>query len=514
MERKAIFLFDETDDDETVILKFNLWARSFFPNYFTSPDALIHEDIDWYNLMAYRAKIVSFVNIAFRGAAKTSRTKLFVAYCIANDEQHKRRYFKVLSNDPGNATQIVTDIYNMLISHGIVEMYPNLFVKTNKKREEQMGSFTTATGIKVIADSIGVDQRGAIQEDARPDYVWFEDFENRTTLRSRRKTKNIWENMEEARTGLAYAGACVYTCNYLSESGNVHKLVQKAGPGREVLIAPIEVNGHSAWPERYTDADIAQMRIDDDEFEAERNCRPSALKDVFFDRDTLDKMGVCTPVKNNAGFKIFKEYNPSHRYGSGHDVSGGVGLDSSTSVFIDFTVSPAQVVATFRSNTVRPDNFGDEVSRESDMFGGSLAAIEINNHGHATLSRARQLGVNLYETQRSQKSIDVKDTVEYGWHTNHLTKSIMLADFAKAITDHLIELNDPELIAEAKAYTRNDMLEQQKDPRLFTDHFDLLTAACIAWQTRNFAKVAKPKTSEDPMAQQIQASRSKPRIIR
>ena len=68
-------------------------------------------------------------------------------------------------------------------------MYPEIFQKTNKKREETMASFTTTTGIKVVADP-GTDQRGAIQEESRPDFIWFEDFENRTTLRSAKKKGN------------------------------------------------------------------------------------------------------------------------------------------------------------------------------------------------------------------------------------------------------------------------------------------------------------------------------------
>jgi DNA-binding response OmpR family regulator len=34
-------------------------------------------------------------------------------------------------------------------------------------------------------------------------------------------------NLEEARNGLSKNGGIIYLCNYLSERGNVHKLVQK-----------------------------------------------------------------------------------------------------------------------------------------------------------------------------------------------------------------------------------------------------------------------------------------------
>ena len=480
-------------------MKFGLWGRFFFPQYFKHEDASFHAQIDAGNLDVYRAELKSFVDIAFRGAAKTARTKLFIAFAILNDEDHFCRYFKILCKDGDNSKQIVTDVYNMLVNAKVKRFYPDTFKQTDAKREERMEVFTTFNGIKFIADTVGVGQRGKLQEDVRPDFVWFDDFETRETLYSAKDTRKIWNNMEEARTGLAKGRGCIYTCNYISEQGNVHTLVTRPSTSKRVLIVPIIENGIPTWS-YYSVAEIEQMRQDDDDFEGERLCKPSASKDVLFDRDSLDKQTSIEPKKVVGGFKIFKEYNPSHRYASGHDVAGGVGLDSSTSVFIDFETTPAQVVATFASNTIRPDVFGDEINRESNIYGACLAAPEKNNHGHATIARAKQLEVNMYWTQAKDTKVANQSqglqTKEYGWHTNALTKPKMLFAFAKAVEDRLIELNDPDLIAEAKAFSRNDLIDSENDPRLTTRHFDLLTAACIAWQMKDFAEVAKPKDIE------------------
>lgn len=498
----ALFTFSQADSEELVLLKFGLWGRYFFPKYFTSGDAPFHREIDESNLAIYRGVIKSLVNIAFRGAGKTARTKLFRSFVILNDTDHLRRNLKILSEDLDNAKQIVTDIYNMLVMPRIVWLYGSSFEKTDAKREERMDSFTTSNGIKVFSDTVGVAQRGALAEEARPDEIWYEDFENRTTLRSGKKTKMIWENMEEARTGLAKNGGCTYTCNYISEQGNVHQLVTRRSEGRKLLIIPILTDaGEPTW-NRYTKVDIEQMKQEDDDFEGERMCRPSASKDIMFDRETLDKQERRLPEREVAGFKIFRKYDPSHRYGSGHDVAGGVSLDSSTSVFIDFETIPAQVVATFKSNTIKPDIFGDEIKRESEMYGESIAGIEKNNHGHATIARAKQLEVNMYITERADtKTIaatQTPQTLEYGWHTNALTKPKMLFSLAKAIQDGFLLLNDEDLIQEAMSYTRNDLLETQKDPRLTTRHFDLLVACAIAWQMKDFADFKVEEKEELP----------------
>lgn len=486
---RALFSFVCGDEMGMTLFKFNLWARYCFPKYFSSPDAPFHKEIDENNFKIYYGKLVSFVDCAFRGAAKTARTKLFFAYCICNDLEHYRKYMKVIAEDGVNSQQITTDIYNMMVSPKVSVLYPDVFERTTAKREETMGSFTTATGVKVISDIVGADQRGAIQEESRPDIIWFEDFENRKTLRSARKTIAIWDNMEEARISLAKDGGAIYTCNYISEQGNVHKLITRKSFGRKILIVPIEDDKKIPTWSRYSIGDIAQMRIDDDDFEGERLCKPSASKDVMFDRETLDKMEIKTPLKKSAEFKIYKTFNPSHRYAGGADVAGGVGLDSSASVFIDFNVVPAQVVATFANNLIKPETFGDELNRQADIYGGCMLAPE-RNYGTEAILRLKQLNANIFSAQSRDSRIVEGKATEYGWQTNALTKPKMLFALGKAIEDGLLILNDEGLIAECKAYTRNDLLETIRDPRLTTRHFDLLMACAIAWQMKDYATMS------------------------
>lgn len=505
---RTLFSFgNETED--LVIGKFQLWARKYFPKYFSSDDAAFHNDIDLYNLRCYKGDLTSFVDIAFRGAAKTARTKLLFAYCIANDRVHRRKYIKVLSEDGTNSKQIVTDIYNMLIHPEIKRAYPEIFQKTNQKREETMSSFTTATGVKIVADTVGTDQRGAIQEEARPDLIWFEDFENRVTLRSAVKTNAIWDNMEEARTGLAKGGSCIYTCNYISERGNVHTLVTKKSDRKIVFIMPImDKHGVPTWS-RYSKAEIEQMKIDDDDFEGERMCEPSASGDIIFDRESIDKMEKRIPIQEVSGLRIYKRYDPSHRYASGHDIAGGVGLDASTTVIIDFDTIPAQVVATYANNEIKPDIFGDEIVRQAERYGECLVAPEKNNHGHATIGRLKQIYPHskIFRTQPKETKVKLPDKkfvlYEYGWHTNGVTKGNMLFDLTKAVANGYLLLNCPDLIGEARSYTRNDLMDAEVDPRLTTRHFDLLIACAIAWHMRNFVDLSEKTRDDADRAQQI-----------
>jgi len=501
-ELRALFSFDSSNTEEEVLLKFNLWGRKLFPKFYKHTDSDFHKEIDQYNYRVYSGKpikrsndIISaikfFIDIVFRGGAKTTRTKLFLAFCISNDLDHKRKYIKILSDDD-NSKQVVTDIYNLLIS--ISRIYPEIFQKTDFKKEERMDSFTTFTGIKMKASTLGKSQRGQIQEEARPDLIWFDDFETRITLRSLVKTKAIWDNMEEAKNGLSKDGGAIYTCNYVSERGNVHKLVlKKNNPNTKVLIVPIKYKEKTMWS-YYTMADINALEIDADDFAGEYMCEPAAGLNVFFDRDSLNRQTTKQATKEIAGFKMFYPYNPSHRYGGAMDVAGGVGIDHSTSVFIDFSTTPNRVVATFASNLIKPDDFGDEIASEARRYGEPIVAPE-NNKFDMCIGRLKQIYDNIYftETKETRVGLDPR-TKTLGWNTNRMTKPQMLMDVKGAIADGHLELTDEDLVAEFMAYTRDDLMDKEDDVRLTTNHFDLLIACAIAWQMRNWATV---KTEEE-----------------
>lgn len=502
-ERVSLFRFSlQKHDNQMILIKFGLWSRYFFPNYFKSEDAPYHEEIDELNLKVYSGEIKTFTDIEYRGSAKTTRKKLFLAFCILNDKDHFRRYFKIITKDISNAKQITTDIYNMFVDPKIKQHYPNIFEKGEFKREETMGSFTLSQdyGVKVVAGTVGVEHRGKLQEAERPDYIWFDDFETRNTLRSAVITEAIWQNMEEAKTGLSPNGGCVYTCNYVSERGNVHKLVIKENDRNIVKVIPIKDKlDKPTWPQRFTPEMVKQIEEDAEDFEGEYMCEPSAGADVYFDRENLKRMPVLSPIKTVGGLKLFKRYDPSHRYASGHDVAGGVGLDSSTSVFIDFDTIPYRVVATYRDNLIKPDQFGHEIANQGNMFGECLVAPERNNHGHATIAILKQQYSNIYTTEiKDTKQLDTRKNIqkEYGWHTNIATKNKMFAQLRKMVDDGLLELSDPDLIQEAKSYSRDDLMDADVDVRLTTRHFDLLTACAIALQMQSHATYEDKQTEE------------------
>lgn len=488
-QRKYLFSFTVDNDHDKIYKKFVVFTRYFYPKFFKSKDAPFHKEMVMRMISMYRGeRYDEFLNIGFRGCSKSTFTKLFIVFVLANDTQHLKKYFKILSSDLRNSKQMVTDIYNMLIQPKVLHLYPELFERSEQKRQETMDVIDFATGVKVVAGTVGQIQRGNVQgseEASRPDFLVFDDIETRDSLRSAVKTRTIWDSMQEAINGLAVNGITIYLANYVSERGNVHRLVERV---KNKMIIPIIENGIPTW-ERYSLKEIANIKAKADDFEGEYLCQPSASKDVLVSREEVDKQVAIVPIKTIAGFKIFKEYNPSHRIGGGMDIALGVGLDSSTSVFIDFNTVPYQVVATYYSNEIKPDNFGDEIARQGRIFGECLVAPEKNNAGVATIGRLKQIYPmsRIHATRRKFEAIDTPELSEFGWDTNSATKPKMFNDLAEAIENGYISLNDEDLIREAKSYTRNDLMDRDVDARMVTRHFDLLIACAIAYQMKDFA---------------------------
>jgi hypothetical protein len=501
-QARALFEFDINTPPEKIYKKYKIWARYFFPKYFKSPDAPFHKDMAMHRIRIYVGRDDVFLNVAFRGSAKTTDAKLFRAFVICNDMARRRKYMRVLSKDIGNSRQSVTDIFNMLINKRIKALYPEIFEKTEAKRQESMSVFTTSTGVKVVAETIGMDQRGAVQEDARPDFDWYDDFETRLSLFSAVITHKIWANMQEAFTGLAKGGASEYTCNYISERGNVHKLVLKTDE-RYKMIVPIGQKKNLKWIptwSRYSHDDIAKLEAEEEDFEGERLCKPAASKDVYFSREDVDKQMPKNVIDEVAGMKIFIKYRPENRIVGGHDVGGGVGLDSSTSVYLDLDVQPIQVLATYKNNMVKPDAFAVVISKQGKKFGEAYEAVEKNYGSTNDMLKQIYPSAMIHKTQDLDPDIYYQKPREYGWETNFVTKEFMLSQLSKAVEDGLIELNDEDLIAEARSYTTGDLMDRQVDPRLTTRHFDLLMACAIAFAVRSKVPAREVKDSAWPFA--------------
>jgi len=485
-EKLAFFAFESTEPFKMVAFKFTYWIYKLYPRYFQSAPAAFHEQMVMNMLTAYYGK-GNYTNLGFRGCAKSTYSKLFIAYALLNDMDHTRRYIKVLARNLGNSKQMVTDIFNLIVE--VKPLYGNLFPKQKEtKGEETMLVFTTVDGVKLMAGTVGMTQRGHIQDAYRPDFLIFDDVEDRESINSLAQTEaTIWR-IDEAIQGLSNTGSYMCLGNYISEEGVIQWFLNK--PNMTVdKITILDHDGNPTWPERYPLEKVDLIRNDSDDFYGEYMCDPSRTDAAFFDRSRIDAdiASVKQPNRESAGVKYWGDYLPHHKYGIGADTSEGIGKDANTFALFDFGVFDndiAVLTATYFNNRIPPDLFGHELARVGSEFGNCIVAPENNNTGHATIAAMR--GYPNIFTERKEGNRQIAISERYGWRTTRKSKPAMLFEFRKDYNDGLIKIYDINVLKEMRSYTTADLNDVQVG--MVTRHFDLFIAVCIAWQMRKYAQ--------------------------
>jgi len=484
-EKRELYGFDSKTPHRIILKKFKYFTRGNYPRYFTSPSAPFHDDMVMDMISSYYGENV--LEAAFRGSAKTSLKKLFDTFVLLNDKDNFRKYMKVLTKDLKNSKQIVTDVYNMMVE--VRYIYGDVFEKEgDTKREETMGSFTMKNGRKYASGTVGQTQRGHLQDAYRPDWNWFEDTEDRDSIRSMVITQGIMDKCAEAIDGLSKDGSMFVTCNYISDQGTVQWLMDK--PSMRVRMTPLltddKDNTSVTW-NRYSEADVIKIRKDADDFFGEFQVDPANSENKFFPLDRLneDIKNATEPIKESAGVKYWKHYQPHHRYGQGSDHSEGVGLDSNTLSGFDFTTG--ELVYTYANNKIAPDLATHEFARVGGEYGHCIYAPEVNNKcGGTAITTLKSLKYpNIYQFVIPSQHGERKSK-KLGWETNRKTKYTAFYDFRKDYNDGLIKIYDVNVLKEMKAYSNSDL--QETTVGLITRHYDLLQSSIIAWQMNKYAE--------------------------
>jgi intein/homing endonuclease len=266
-EKLELYNFNISDTDDKIAKKFRIWGRALFPRYFSHRESPDHKIMVLNYVKSYKGA-VNGIEIAFRGFGKTSILKLFIAFVLLNDKDRFRRYLKILARDLKNSKQMVTDVYNLMVE--VVDLYGNQFEKEgDMKREETMGSFTTKGGQKLTAGTVGVQQRGHLQDAFRPDWIIFEDVEDRESVSSIAITESVIGRCDEAITGLSFNGSYQVNANYISDAGTVQWFLNKKGINAH--ITPIVRGDIPTW-DRYTPEHIQKLKDDAEDWAGDFLC--------------------------------------------------------------------------------------------------------------------------------------------------------------------------------------------------------------------------------------------------
>ena len=475
-----------------------------------------------------RGKFKFLLWVMFRESAKTTIAKIYVVYVIC---YRKKRFVNWDAYDKGNAEAALFDIATWLQTNSrLLNDFGQLFYEESSRdavryaKMKRINEFITSNRVKVKAYSTQESTRGRIFDRYRPDLYVVEDFETSKTMESVPITAKIVKHIDELKSGLSVDGQVIFLCNYISETGSVAMLITEAKENpmswRMQMVSVEDANGEIAWPDKYVATNdeaakinvkrarnewvvsIDQLRKDLNAggrkvFEAEMMNSPEASGELFFDREKVDKdierAKVKKPIKAVGGLSIWEEYSAKQRYAFGGDTSKGVMRDACASVGIRFaptTEKSALVIGTYASNTIAPDLFGDEMAAHGRLFGECLLAPELNNTGYATVTRLKGLKYPRIYRKVHTDQVGKQITKDLGWEATSANVATIYFNFRSAYENGEIIIYCPALLAELRAFTKRDLdhsskrVEGEQVQGVTTRHFDLLRAACIAWEMR------------------------------
>lgn len=523
--------------DERVYMceqEFALFAMYYFAEYFT----YAIPGFQWlmYKLLQQFAagKFRFLLWVMFRESAKTTITKMFVVWCVV---YRRKRFINWDAYDKGNAESALFDIATWLqTNRRLVADFGQLYAEDPRaaaqhKTMKRMSEFITANRVKVKAYSTQESTRGRIFDRFRPDLYVVEDFETEKTVRSVLVTAAIMKHIDELKAGLSVDGQVIFLANLISDSGSVAALLEEARQNpaswRAQQVSVVDKESEEvAWKAKYvkTDEEAAEINTNREPkervmsleqlkrdlntggrkvFEAEMLNDPESVDEPFFNREKVDadikKAMARKPIRKIGEFRLYEEYNPKMRYAVGADTAKGVRRDSCASVAIRFKHESkiAAVMGAYASDTIKPDLFAYELRDQGSALGECLLAPELNNTGYATVTQLKALKyAHIYRQIRKDKAGKVVSD-DLGWEATTTNVADIYYQFRTAYNDGEIEVLDMALLAEMRVFTRRDLEQGMRRTEvvttLVTKHFDLLRAACIAFEMKNEAKVSKPK---------------------
>ena len=499
----------------------------YFPDYFEYALDDYHYLFieDFRKLIFNEAREVQW--IAFRESAKTTLAKLLLTWVICY--RHKS-YISYGSYEKENAEAALFDITVWLQTNKrIIADFGFLYKRLKKKDEleesqlKQKARFITNNKIRIIAFSTQESTRGHIYDKYRPDFYVYDDFENNKTKDSHAVTAKIISHFDEARSGIGTNGGVLYLCNYIRDDGSVEHIKQILENMDDGIVRNIPIKneqGIFAWKDKYVETKI-EARILNEQIDNPRKFKvalekkredlgdavyftelmnnPGKSGDYYFDREKVRAALELAkpPIRTIGEMEMWAEYDPSHRYALGADTAEGIGSDSSATGIIDFTRSPALLVASFANNQIKSKVFAHEISREGRRYGECFVVPEVNN-GYGTTSDLVDPDTcnypNVYIRQVKNKTTK-KFQNEFGFNTNSKTKPDILSHFKSAFEDGNLEILDKGLLKEMMYFRKADAY-RIKEEEGATRHFDKLMAACFAWEGRKFATA---KESDDDL---------------
>lgn len=129
-----------------------------------------------------------------------------------------------------------------------------------------------------------------------------------------------------------------------------------------------------AWKEKT----LQDMNYDYQRFSVEQECEFMGSSGTLINGATLKMLEPAEPVYDHEKLKVYKPKIGNHIYSIIVDSSEGKGLDYSAFSVIDITSIPYEQVATFKSNTITPQDYARIIHAVCGQYNNPFVLIELN----------------------------------------------------------------------------------------------------------------------------------------
>ena len=158
------------------------WLRALFPSYTTAPFGEHHAEFwSWVDGIAPGESAASFIGVWPRGGAKSTSAEMACCYLGA---RRTRRYGWYISETQAQADDHVGNVAAMLESVEMQRYYPKMSERSVGRYGNSKGwrrnRLRTADGFTIDALGLDTGARGVKLDEARPDFMVFDDLDRQT----------------------------------------------------------------------------------------------------------------------------------------------------------------------------------------------------------------------------------------------------------------------------------------------------------------------------------------------
>lgn len=130
--------------------------------------------------------------------------------------------------------------------------------------------------------------------------------------------------------------------------------------------------------EEWKQKTLAQLNFDQQKFEQEYEIEFMGSSGTLINGAALKLLEASVPIHEHDNLKVYKTKRGNHLYALIVDSSEGKGLDYSAFSVIDITAVPYEQVATFRSNTITPQDYARIINVVCKQYNDPYMLIELN----------------------------------------------------------------------------------------------------------------------------------------